>query len=777
MPRLHLPSICLLTLFLATSTALAATGGAKSLDVNGDSQLDAVDVQATINTALGLASFDADVDASGAVDATDIQKVINAVLGIPQTASAILFVTQTPISSDFTNIMSTFGTHQGSVSSAPRGGDLYIRYADGTLRNLTAELGYGTQPQQDIAVRDPYPHWTGTKALFSMVIGGTTQNDYDPVYFQIYEITGFGQGQTPVITKLQQPADFNNITPIYASDGRILFTSDRPRNGDRLLYPQRDEYESADTVSGMWSMDQNGTNLRILDHSPSGDFTPMIDSFGRVIFTRWDHLQRDQQADSDIGQIIAGEPLNYNSFTYVSEDTEDSNPLAPADEIFPEQRGLHGPGDTADPTWDAMLPTETSHTFNHFFPWMMGQDGSGLEIINHLGRHELAGYIGPSRTYLDYAGNEESIDIMLQLCESPTEPGTYYGTHCPEFGTHAAGQIVSLVAPPGANADTIARRFHTHPETASYYEDDETAPAEHIGMFRDPVALSDGTLWASHSTSTKADRPTVDNEPSPAPFILSSRYNFAIRKLVQGDGAYLVSGARLMDPIVKSITYFDNDRYRTVTYNGPMWELQAIEVRVHAAPPAPVEELPAIEQGVLEDELGTSGIAQLRAYLEANNLALIVSRDVTVRADKQQDYNLKVAWSDHESVEENETPKEIGYMQFFEGKQLRGYTRPGRRILARLMDSVTNPSDIGAPQSSVRIGDDGSMAAFVPAGRALSWQTTEADGTPAVRERYWLTFKAGEIRACTNCHGINTTDVFDRPPPTNEPQALRTLLQ
>jgi hypothetical protein len=86
-----------------------------------------------------------------------------------------------------------------------------------------------------------------------------------------------------------------------------------------------------------------------------------------------------------------------------------------------------------------------------------------------------------------------------------------------------------------------------------------------------------------------------------------------------------------------------------------------------------------------------------------------------------------------------------------------------------------NPRVAGAPSGAVRLGADGSMAAFVPAGRALSWQTTETDGTAAVRERYWLTFQPGEIRACTNCHGVNTVDVFGGPIPQNEPAALREL--
>ena len=33
---------------------------------------------------------------------------------------------------------------------------------------------------------------------------------------------------------------------------------------------------------------------------------------------------------------------------------------------------------------------------NHFFPWMINQDGSGEETLNHVGRHELFGYFNRS---------------------------------------------------------------------------------------------------------------------------------------------------------------------------------------------------------------------------------------------------------------------------------------------------------------------------------------------------------------------------------------------
>ena len=89
----------------------------------------------------------------------------------------ILFVTQPPVRADFTTIGSTFGNHGAGMEDVARGGALWIRYPDGTLKNLTAAAGYGSrapdgfQDAAAIAVRDPAVHWDGQKALFSMVVG------------------------------------------------------------------------------------------------------------------------------------------------------------------------------------------------------------------------------------------------------------------------------------------------------------------------------------------------------------------------------------------------------------------------------------------------------------------------------------------------------------------------------------------------------------------------------------------------------------------------------
>src|SRR5581483_4591472 len=88
--------------------------------------------------------------------------------------NSILFVTQVPIPADFTTIGSTSGNHRADPDACGRGRDLYIRSPDGALKNLTRAAGYGKWGSQDtngIAVRQPCVHWSGKKAVFSMVVG------------------------------------------------------------------------------------------------------------------------------------------------------------------------------------------------------------------------------------------------------------------------------------------------------------------------------------------------------------------------------------------------------------------------------------------------------------------------------------------------------------------------------------------------------------------------------------------------------------------------------
>ena len=672
----------------------------------------------------------------------------------------IMFVTQIPIAGDFATIGSTFGNHRGTVDSVARGGDLWIRYPDGTRKNLTQAAGFGNtgfQGSNSIAVRDPFVHWDGNKAIFSMVVGATEQQyAHNPYYWQLYEITGFGKNDpTVVITKVpNQPANYNNISPIYGTDDQIIFTSDRPGNGARHLYPQRDEYESTATNTGLWRLNPTNGELTLLNHAPSGDFTPMINSHGRIVFTQWDHLQRDQQADAHaLDGIPPGNVSGSGSFNFSSE-AADALRLPTREEIFPEPRGERT---------DLLAGTNmVGHSFNHFFPWEINQDGTDAEVLLHLGRHELHNYINRSinddpnvvEYYRQYPRtNPNSITNMFQIEEDPNSPDTYYGVDAPEFETHASGNIIRM-AIAGKNADQVIVEDITDPDNAD-------------GHYREPVPLSNNILIAVHTTETGDETGSGHN----------SDYDFRIKTLVSNGSGGLVADTQLMgSPITKSISYWSPDVM--ISYNGPLWELNPVEVRARTRPTAPTFTLQAPEQQIFDASNTT--LAELQTFMIENNLALIVSRDVTTRddLDRQQPFNLRVAGGSQQTVGAGGKIYDVAYLQLFQGLQVRGYgTSNGRRVLAQNLPNIAvNPSNTG-PIGSVAIGSDGSLAAFVPTNRAMTWQLTDGAGKGVVLERYWLTFQPGEVRVCASCHGLSDKDQAGHSVPMNPPEALATLLE
>lgn len=702
----------------------------------------------------------------------------------------IIFCTQIPEPDGFATSLETFGNHHGSVDAAPRGGDLYIRYPNGNLKNLTQLAGYGQtgfQGATSIAVRDPSVHWDGTKALFSMVIGSVTARyQVNTYYWQLYEITGLGENETPVITKVpNQPTNYNNVQPIYGTDDRILFTSDRPRNGAAHLYPQHDEYESSAIVTGIWRLDPKACSmadgLDMLTHSPSGDFTPVIDRAGRVIFTRWDHLQRDQQADGDILGSTSNGTFNFSDETAGA--TKSAN--SPETEVFPEPRP--GRNDLlALPQWANTNP----QNFNIFNPWMMNEDGSELEMLNHLGRHEMGNYMtqnftNDSNLHDFYTPiSPTPIRGMFHIQESPVTPGIYYGIEAPEFGTHGSGMVVKVNAPPGRHPEQITFQYVTHPATR-FADDNNPASPNHSGMYRNPIPLSDGKLIAAHSHSPKHDV----NIGTDTTHI--SRYDYRIRLLDSTANGYFIANALALTGvgITKSVSWWSPDV--KMTFNGVLWETYPVEVRARPRPTNPTTspEHVAPSEQALFTAAGVD-LHDFRKFLRRNNLAVLAIRDVTSRddADEQQPFNLKVFGSTHKTVKANSADTiplyEVKHLQFLQSDQIRGKgginnPREGRRGIAQFLHDPTamlyNPPTTGT-QGSANIHADGSAAIVVPAKRALTWQLTDQNNKGIVRERLWLSARPGEVRTCTSCHGESTLNQAGHTSPTNAPQALTTLL-
>lgn len=672
----------------------------------------------------------------------------------------ILFVTQTPFHTEYGMRTAVFGNHKGGDDYVPRGGDLRIVYPDGKLRNLTEEAGFGLKRDEEIAVREPAVSWDGTRALFSMVIGGTRKDDLTPVFWQIYEVSGLGEDESVHIERVpNQPESFNNVSPAYGTDGRILFTTDRPRSGEARLYPQLDEYESIETNTGLWSFDPAapGGDLRLLSHVPSGAFSPRVALDGRVIYVRWDHLQRDQQWHAErIGEA------DYGTFDFLSETSDEHGN---ARETFPEW------GDA-----DETPAPYHRHIFNQFFPWQINEDGSEEETVNHVGRQEMVGYAESARDDLPYYSAPEGrppITNFLHVAEDPAHPGTFYGIDSPEFGSHSSGSIVAVEAPLGKNADDMSPIHVTDPVTFEAPEAGSGAPDGHDGRYRNPVPLSDGTLIAVHSRD-----PHAESQHGDGPFG-NETYKFRLFHMVPKEGTkYLTAGAPLTPGITKKVTYFSNLAYAEATYDGEMWELDPVEVAPRPMPAGRTFEVPTIERGIIDSAMTSAGgYDALRAYLKEKNLALVISRNVTRRQDMQQPYNLAIP-SGASTVEAGKEPELIQFIQFFQADQLRAYAKghAGRRPVPREMHDAPDGGEIAA--GAYKLAADGSYAALVPAGRAMSWQLLSPINQPVVRERYWVTFAPGEIRVCPNCHGINRGDVvLGEPAPTNPPQALAPFVK
>ena len=242
------------------------------------------------------------------------------------------------------------------------------------------------------------------------------------------------------------------------------------------------------------------------------------------------------------------------------------------------------------------------------------------------------------------------------------------------------------------------------------------------------------------------------------------------------------------------------------TLNGQavnLWEWDAAELRARTRPPLTVMEALHTPEATVFEQEGVS-LDAFRKFMSDNALALIVSRNVTRRDtfDREQPFNLRVRRAggvQSTAVGAGAGAKlwDVDHLQLFQAQQLRGIrndTTRGRRVLAQPLKpvrvagkDVNLPADNSAPVGAVPVAADGSVAALVPADRATTWQLVDS-ATPGdarlgtdgiVRERFWLSFRPGEVRVCATCHGVSAKDQTGAlgAAVQNPPDALRQLLR
>ncbi len=149
-------------------------------------------------------------------------------------------------------------------------------YTSGSrLVKLDVATGKTTAILEDSAgsIRDPKVHYDAKKILFSYRKGGRGQ-------FHLYEINVDGTG-------LKQLTDgiYDDLEPTYLPDGGIAFVSGRSKRWVNCWLVQ---------VAVLYRCDGNGGNIRQLSPNIEQDNTPWVLPDGRIIFTRWEYVDRSQ---------------------------------------------------------------------------------------------------------------------------------------------------------------------------------------------------------------------------------------------------------------------------------------------------------------------------------------------------------------------------------------------------------------------------------------------------------------------------------------------------
>lgn len=122
-------------------------------------------------------------------------------------------------------------------------------------------------------VRDPQVDYEGRKILFSYRKGGTEN-------YLLYEIDADGSNLRQITT-----GDFDDFEPTYLPDGGILFVSTRCKRWVNCWLTQ---------VAVMHRCDADGRNIRAISSNNEHDNTPWVLPDGRVLYTRWEYVDRSQ---------------------------------------------------------------------------------------------------------------------------------------------------------------------------------------------------------------------------------------------------------------------------------------------------------------------------------------------------------------------------------------------------------------------------------------------------------------------------------------------------
>ena len=708
----------------------------------------------------------------------------------------ILFVTQVPIAGRLHRPSArSSATTSPTCRSAPRGGDLCDplsrRHAAQPDRSRPASAAQRLPGRR---TRSPCASRACTGAAPRRSSHGRRRADRSSTRWR--PTTGRST-RSPASARAQtadhharspnQPANFNNVTPIYATDGRILFTSDRPR--ERRA---RTSTRSSTSTSRRRRRRASGAStpatgdLTLLEHSPSRRLLARRSTaFGRVIFTRWDHLQRDQQADAD----PVDAPPTYGAFTYASEAANAATtPSARRRRGVPRAARRHAPT-----CWPRTSRAQRSTTSSR---------GRSTRTAPRT-RRSTTSAATSSRSYFErqLQRRRQSRRVRLrpqrpvrthnptrapQHAPDPREPvGPRRATtaiDAPEFDTHAAGQVLGIAGAPTPQRRRDRRHLGDpprHRQLRRHAERRPATPASTATRCRSPRRDADRRARGRAAAPTPprdARRRRTSARRTHARLALRLPHARA-RQPTGGTGRLRQHGATLDARRSPRRSGSGIPTTWSPTPTAPLWELDPVEVRPRPAPPA---------TGAAAARAGAGGVRRSRrrprrvprSYLEERDLALIVSRDVTTRdhADRQQPFNLRVPGGRADGRRPGGTDLRrrrtcsSSRATRCAASAARLDPRPaGACSRSRMHDPRPTTRRRRGPPGSVTLALDGSMAALVPAA-----PRADLAAHRRLRRRRWCASATGSPSSPARSASAprataSATDQAGAPQPTNPP--------
>jgi mono/diheme cytochrome c family protein len=123
------------------------------------------------------------------------------------------------------------------------------------------------------SIRDPEVHYDAQRVVFSY-------RKADSDFYNLYEINVDGSG-----LKQLTFGEFDDYEPAYLPDGGIVFVSTRCQCWVNCWMTQ---------VGVLYRCDADGGNIQRLSHNAEHDNTPSVLPDGRILYTRWEYVDRSQ---------------------------------------------------------------------------------------------------------------------------------------------------------------------------------------------------------------------------------------------------------------------------------------------------------------------------------------------------------------------------------------------------------------------------------------------------------------------------------------------------